>query len=114
MNKKKKHLTFYERQTIKNLSVKKESFKRIARELSRDCTTISKEVKNHITFKKTGSWGHKFNDYINRFNCPITNLCSEPTCNNKNCYACGRCYKYCKDYKNHSLIYYLLNKINLL
>ena len=88
------HLSFDERQTIKNRLDKKESFKSIARELGRDCTTISKEVKNHITFKKTGSWGHNFNDCINRFNCPITNLCSDPTCNNKNCYVCGRCYKY--------------------
>ncbi len=68
------HLSFDERQTIKNRLDKKKSFKSIARELGRDCTTISKEIKNHITFKKTGSWGHKFNDCINRFNCPITNL----------------------------------------
>lgn len=102
MNKKRKHLTFDERQTIKIMLDKKESFKSIARELGRDCTTISKEVKNHITFKKTGSWGHNFNDCINRFNCPITNLCSDPTCNNKNCYACGRCYKYCKYYKKQT------------
>ena len=60
------HLSFDERQTIKNMLDKKESFKSIARELDRDCTTISKEVKNHITIKKTGSWGHNFNDCIYR------------------------------------------------
>ena len=80
------HLSFDERQTIKNRLDKKESFKSIARELGRDCTTISKEIKNHISFKKTGSWGHNFNDCINRFNCPITNLCSDITCKNDNCY----------------------------
>ena len=41
MNKKRKHLTFDERQTIKNMLDKRESLKSIARELSRDCTTIS-------------------------------------------------------------------------
>ena len=50
MNKKRKHLTFDERQTIKNMLDKRESFKSIARELGRDCTTISKEIKNHIIF----------------------------------------------------------------
>ena len=51
MNKKRKYLTFDERQTIKNMLDKKESFKSIARELCRDCTNISKEIKNHIFFK---------------------------------------------------------------
>ena len=83
MNKKRKHLTFDERQTIKNMLDKKESFKSIARELERDCTTISKEVKNHITIKKTGSWGHNFNDCIYRTDCSVKNLCSDPDCKYK-------------------------------
>ena len=46
------HLSFDERQTIKNMLDKKKSFKSIdARESGRDCTTISKEIKNHISFK---------------------------------------------------------------
>ena len=77
------HLSFDERQTIKNMLDKKESFKSIARELDRDCTTISKEVKNHITIKKTGSWGHNFNDCIYRTDCSVKNLCADPYCKYK-------------------------------
>ena len=96
------HLSFDERQTIKNMLDKKESFKSIARELDRDCTTISKEVKNHITIKKTGSWGHNFNDCIYRTDCSVKNLCSDPDCKYKKCLACGRCYRYCCDYKKQT------------
>ena len=53
MKTKRTHLTFEERQTIKNMLDKRESFKSIARELGRDCSTISKEINNHIIFKKT-------------------------------------------------------------
>ena len=32
-------------------------FKSIARELDKDCTTISKEIKSRISFEKTGTFG---------------------------------------------------------
>ena len=99
MNKKRKHLTFDERQTIKNMLDKRESFKSIARELGRDCTTISKEVKNHIIFKKTGCFGHNFNDCLNRKNCTIENLCDSNDCNQKSCCFCTLCHLHCSDYK---------------
>ena len=94
MNKKRKHLTFDERQTIKNMLDKRESFKSIARELGRDCTTISKEIKNHIIFKKTGCFGHNFNDCLNRKNCTLKNLCDSNNCNQKSCCFCTLCQKY--------------------
>ena len=65
---KRKHLTFEERQTIKNMLDKKESFKSIARELVRDCTTISKEVKWYYIKKKYKLNVNKFNVYFAAFN----------------------------------------------
>lgn len=98
--KKNQHLTLDERYKIKSMldnNDEKVSFKSIGRALNRDCTTISKEIKNHIVFKKTGSWGHNFNDCINRFDCSLKGLCTD-NCNFKQCSNCSKCYKYCKYY----------------
>ena len=99
MNMKRKHLTFEERQTIKSMLDKKESFKSIARELGRDCSTISKEVKNHIIFKKTGCFGHSFNDCLNKKDCTQKNLCNSTDCRYQTCSFCTFCYLHCADYQ---------------
>ena len=99
MKTKRTHLTFEERQTIKNMLDKRESFKSIARELGRDCTTISKEIKNHIIFKKTGCFGHHFNDCLYRKDCTIRNLCDREDCTEKSCCFCTLCHLYCSYYK---------------
>ena len=95
---KNKHLSFEERTTIKSMLDHSASFKEIARTLGRDCTTISKEVRNHISFKKSGCFGHPFNDCANRFSCPVSGLCSDPDCHFKKCSNCSRCHLYCPDY----------------
>lgn len=46
------HLTLVERCTIESMLNNSESFKAIGRKLGRHCTTISKEVRGHILFKK--------------------------------------------------------------
>lgn len=51
-----RHLTQEERNIIEQRLIGRESFKSIARELGKDSTTIAKEVKNHIQFKKVGCW----------------------------------------------------------
>lgn len=57
---KNKHLSIEERSTIKVMLDSSASFKEIARTLGRDCTTISKEVRNHLIFQKTGCYGRPF------------------------------------------------------
>ncbi|WP_367114847.1 helix-turn-helix domain-containing protein [Clostridium sp.] len=64
---KSKHFTLSERITIEHMIKDSFSFKAIARELGRDCTSISKETKHHITLKKTGSYGKSFNNCVHRF-----------------------------------------------
>ncbi len=51
---KNKHLSIEEHFTIKSILDQSASFKAIARSLRRDCSTISKEVRSHLLFKKTG------------------------------------------------------------
>ena len=50
--KKNKHLTLDERIDIQNDLNKNLSFKAIGAHLGKDCTTISKEIRNHILFSK--------------------------------------------------------------
>ena len=57
-----KHLTLDSRISIESMLNERHSFKAIGRALGKDCTTISKEVKNHICFEKTGTYGKAFND----------------------------------------------------
>lgn len=95
---KNKHLSIEERSTIKAMLDQSASFKAIARILGRDCTTISKEVRSHLIFKKTGCFGRSFNDCANRFNCTLSSLCSDPSCRFKQCSFCSKCHLYCPDY----------------
>lgn len=78
-----KHLSLEERFTIKNLLNNSASFKEIAKTLGWGCTTISKEVHNHLLFQKTSCFGCPFNDCANRRNCPISDLCSFSDCRSK-------------------------------
>ena len=56
------HLNLDARILIETLLNQQHSFKSIARHLGKDCTTISKEVKSHICFEKSGTYGRSFND----------------------------------------------------
>ncbi|MDR2175384.1 MAG: hypothetical protein LBO82_05545 [Synergistaceae bacterium] len=46
----------------------------MARELGRDCTTVSKEVRLRRISKCTGAYGRAFNDCLQRRNCPQTGV----------------------------------------
>lgn len=96
-----KPFTLSERISIEHSLKELLSFKEIGRRLNRDCTSISKEVKNHITIKKTGSYGRAFNDCIHRFECNRSYICDSPSCRNNYCRFCSRCYQVCSDYKEY-------------
>ena len=80
---KNKHLSFDDRLEIERYLKENLSFKQIGKNIGKDCTTISKEIKNHITFKNSGAIGRPFFDCINRFNCPHKTKGSR--CNPKIC-----------------------------
>lgn len=98
----KKHLSLDERFDIENSLCKGMSFKEIGRNIGKDCTTISREIRNHYIVKNTGSVGRKFNNCIYRStcenrgkNCNLTNCIEfkEQKCNllNKPPYVCNGC-----------------------
>jgi len=97
---KNKHLTLEERITIEQRLKERETFRGIARELAKDPTTIAKEVKNHIQFRKTGCYGKTFNDCLFRKNCTLRHLCGSRRCR-RNCSFCKThsCSTLCSHYQ---------------
>lgn len=95
-----KHLTLEERIVIEKLLNQRESFKSIGRELGKDPTTISKEVRNHIQFRQTGCYGKSFNDCLVRKDCGLRNLCDNKNCR-RICSFCNshRCASFCSEYR---------------
>lgn len=96
-----KHLSLSERSVIEQQLNNRISFKGIGRELSKDPTTIAKEVKNHIYFKSSGAYGRPFNDCVNRNSCTSTNVCGKVGCRNKVCKFCSStsCTSFCIIYQ---------------
>jgi len=99
---KNKHLIQSDRVTIETKLNQGKSFKFIGSELGKDPTTISKEVKNHIIYKKNGAYGRVFNDCMLRNSCSATFICGKPTCHRKTCKFCAEvsCTSSCPDYKH--------------
>ena len=101
---KQKHLNLEARILIETLLNERNSFKSIARHLGKDCTTISKEVKAHICFDKTGAYGHAFNDCRLAFlhQCSIQKICFHCTASSTRlCWTCGKCNSSCISYEKY-------------
>lgn len=95
----KKYMTLEDRYTIYQMLNDGVSFKKIADAINKNCTSISREVRNHLEFKKTGAYSHGFNACIHRKGCPQTSLCSRCTSTVKNskkhCSFCSKCNSVC-------------------
>lgn len=93
---KNKHLSFDERLDIEKGLKENKSFKQIGREIGKDCTTISKEIKNHIIYKNSGAIGRPFFDCINRKNCSFREKgikCNQNNCNHYQKEICSKLSK---------------------
>ena len=93
---KNKHLSFDERLEIERGLKDNLSFKQIGKNIGKDCTTVSKEIKNHIIFKDTGAVGRPFFDCINRINCPYKSKgtrCNQKECEHYQKEFCKKLYK---------------------
>ena len=101
---KQKHLTLDSRIIIETMLNEGESFKAIGRLLNKDCTTISKEIKNHISFEKSGAYGRSFNDCILalQHKCSAQMVCQECSSRkNRFCWSCGKCSSSCILYEKY-------------
>lgn len=97
INTNQKHLTLEDRNYIEQALNQNMTFKEIAKFLSKDPTTISKEIKKHRIRKDATPFNSNFNQCINRYTCNKRNICSL-TCKKK-CSNCISCNKFCNDFK---------------
>ena len=96
---KNKHLTLELRNRIEQGLNKGLSFKAIGSDIEKDCTTVSKEIKNHRVFEKSGGYGRHFNDCSHRLSCQQRDVCYNCSRNARTkCSACAQCISVCPRY----------------
>lgn len=97
---KNKHLLPNERISIAQLLNNGASFKNIALVLGKNPTTISREIRSHITTKNVGSPGCSYNNCKLRFSCPSSFLCKDCSFRRfrSHCHQCKLCNSVCPRY----------------
>lgn len=94
------HLTLNDRCTISQMLSNGHSFKQIALALDKSPSSISREVRNHLIFQKTGGHGRPFNACLHRKDCAVRHLCSSCAFpRRKFCCFCVKCNSYCPDFE---------------
>ena len=95
-----KHLTAEQRSSIQDMLSRKLSFTEIGATLDKDPSTISKEIRSHLTFLKTGYRFVKFNACLHRSTCNKLHVCAtcKPDRHYKKCSNCPACNSNCKDF----------------
>lgn len=92
-----KHLTLEDRNFIEQALNQNMSFKEIAKFLSKDPTTISKEIKKHRIRKEPSRFNGCGNLCSKRFSCRKKHVCGR-NCNFL-CFKCPRCNNYCSEFQ---------------
>lgn len=85
----KTHLTLKERLRLEFLLNDGRSFAEIGRELGKNRSTISREVRNHTVESRRTGYGRRHNDCRNRFHCPAMDNCGK-SCNRMTCSSCNK------------------------
>lgn len=92
-----KHMTLEDRNYIEQALNQNMTFKEIAKFLSKDPTTIAKEVKKHRTRKEPNRFNGHGNICVKRYSCSLKNCCGN------NCFTyckkCARCNQFCKEFE---------------
>ena len=101
---KNKHLNLDDRCKIQLMLDNKESFSSIAAALGKDPTTISKEVRNHLQYRKVGAYHLTYNACAKRVSCPKSHICTECHASRKYtlCRRCSLCNAFCKDFEKET------------
>lgn len=98
---KNKHLTLDNRHQIQRGLELGLSFRAIGTGIGKNNTTISKEIRGHIIFKRIGAPYRPFNDCQNRTHCKHSgDLCIECSRGKRqHCATCGKCSSLCSTYQ---------------
>lgn len=93
-----KHLTLSDRITIATGLKEQKPINQIANELGKNCSTISREIRKHITLVDKGVAHRVSNRCVHRKTCNRYGICeNNPNCTRK-CATCSRCNSSCQDY----------------
>lgn len=95
-----KHLDLSDRTTIETELNKGSDFTHIALALDKDPSTISKEVKTHLSVETVGAFRMKYNACANRFRCQKSRICHPCRAERhyRLCTRCGLCNAFCSDF----------------
>ncbi len=97
---KNKHMDIQDRNQIEKGLKEGLSFKAIARIIDKDCTTISKEVRQHSSLSDIVYYGRHFNDCVHRLDCKEKDACKFCMKTSATfCKFCGECFKHCDKYQ---------------
>ena len=93
-----KFLNYEDRLEIESLLKEHRSFTEIGRELGRDRTTITKEVRNYSVERCTGYGSYPHNTCKYRKGCRKRRVCGEKNCGYPANFACKQCERLCNRY----------------
>lgn len=94
------HLSLADRITISQMLSEGQSFKKSALAVGKNCNSISREVRAHLLFKKTGGYGRPFNACTHRRDCSVRSLCTQcPSPKKRQCSLCAECNSHCQDFE---------------
>lgn len=100
-----KHLTLDDRIKISQMLSEQKSFKSIAASIGKNCTSVSREIRNHMVFRKTGGYGRVYNACIHRRDCTARRLCTDCSLTDrKRCSLCDKCNSSCPDFKEEKCL----------
>lgn len=94
-----KHLNLDDRSYIQASLSSGCSFRRIAEQLDKHPSTISKEVRRHRELSLTGAHGRITNRCIHKMSCTINGLCETLDCWHNSCRSCKKCNRVCSDFQ---------------
>ena len=100
------YTTFEERLEIENGLRENLSFGEIAKRLSKDRSTVSREVKKYSVIEKSGYSSTAYNACVHRPNCTKAHVC-KGDCSRKSvkyCKSCGRCNDFCSQFEEQTCI----------
>lgn len=89
-------MSFDDRLEIEAGLKKQLSFKKISIQIEKDCTTVSKEIRNHYQVNQSGAIGRPFNDCIYRKHCQFREkgkLCNRHQCDHYEVEHCSKLLK---------------------
>lgn len=102
-----KHMTLNERQEIQRGLKEGKNFAQIGADIGRDGSTVSKEIRNHLIVKESGTRSRGYNPCRHRKQCKHhADLCGD-NCKkmysfyreDSYCCICDDCYRHCPDFE---------------